>query len=50
MAAASSQLRQFVHRCVELEVGGEEGRGARVDESVGLADRHVCHAGDVSDL
>jgi len=46
----SSQLRQFVDGRVELEVCREQVQGARVDEPVGLPDRHVRHAGDVSDL
>ena len=50
VARQSSQLRQLVHGRVKLEVGREEVRGAGVDQPVGLPDRHVSHAGDVSDL
>lgn len=49
-SAEVSQLRQLVHRRVELEVWREEFGGAGVDETVRLPDGDVGHAGDVSDF
>lgn len=49
-AGCCSQLGQFVHRRVKLEVWREKLGSSWVDESVRLPDRHVCHACDVSDF
>ncbi|KAG7227170.1 hypothetical protein INR49_013969 [Caranx melampygus] len=43
-------LRQLVDGCVKFEVWREKFCSSRVDESVRLSDRDVCHAGNVSDL
>ncbi|KPP70424.1 serine/threonine-protein kinase N2-like, partial [Scleropages formosus] len=44
------RLRQLVNGSVEFEVRREEVGSTRVDESVGLSDRDICHSCNVSDF
>lgn len=45
-----SQLRQFIHWCVELEVWREEISSTWVDETVRLADGDIGYSGYISDF
>lgn len=44
------QLRQFIHRCVEFEVGRKEIGSTGVNETVRLTYGDVCHSSNVPDL
>lgn len=46
----SSQLGQFINRCVKFEVGREKLCSPWIDESIRLSDRDVCNTGYVSDF
>uniref|UniRef100_A0A671LQ15 non-specific serine/threonine protein kinase n=1 Tax=Sinocyclocheilus anshuiensis TaxID=1608454 RepID=A0A671LQ15_9TELE len=49
-AHGCSQLRQFIHWCVKLEVWRKEIGSAGINETVGLTDCDVCHSSNVPNL